>query len=42
MKEIILCEENKKHVDEIEPEYIKGIGFYYVEDIKDVIKIALG
>jgi ATP-dependent Lon protease len=41
MKEIILCEENKKHVEEIEREYLNGIGFYYVQEIKDVLKIAL-
>jgi ATP-dependent Lon protease len=42
MKEIILCQENKKHVEEIEKEYIKGIVFHYVRDIHDVLKIALG
>ncbi len=41
LKEIILCKENKKHVDEIEPLYIKGLEFHYVESMEDVLKIAL-
>lgn len=39
--EIILCEENQKHVEEINSLYTKGLTFHYVSDIKDVIKIAL-
>lgn len=41
IKEIILCEENKKHVDEIKDLYLKGLNFVYVQDIKDVIRQAL-
>ena len=41
IKEIILCEENKKHVDDINEAYLKGLHFTYVEDVKDVIKHAL-
>lgn len=39
--EIILCEDNKKDIDEINQDYIKGLVFHYVKDIKDVIQIAL-
>ena len=42
MKEIILCTENEKHVQEIEPEYIKGMQFHYVSDMKEVLRLALG
>ncbi len=41
MKEIILCEENKKHVEEINPDYIKGLEFHYVADMHQVLEIAL-
>lgn len=41
IKEVILCQENKKDIDEIKKEYIKGIKFHYVETIREVLKIAL-
>ena len=41
IKEIILCKENKKDIDEIKPEYLKGLSFHYVEDIQEVIEWAL-
>lgn len=41
IKEIILCKENKKNIDEIKPLYIKGLTFHYVDDIKEVLDIAL-
>ncbi len=41
IKEIILCEDNRKDIDEIKPEYIEGLTFHYVKDISDVLEIAL-
>ncbi|WP_106830511.1 endopeptidase La [Parabacteroides pacaensis] len=41
IKELVLCKENKKHVDEINPVYLKGLSFHYVEDISEVVEIAL-
>lgn len=41
IKEIILSAENKKNIDEIEAMYLKGLHFYYVNDIKEVFAIAL-
>ena len=41
IKEIILCEDNKKDVQEIKERYLKGLSFYYVTDMKQVIDIAL-
>ena len=41
LKEIMLCAENQKHIDEIEPEYIKGLKFIYVETMKQVLDYAL-
>ena len=42
MKEIILCDVNKKNVDEINPEFIKGLKFHYVDRMEDVLEIVLG
>mgnify|MGYP001264844197 FL=1 len=39
--EIILCKENQKDILEIKPEYVTGLTFHYVEDIKEVLDIAL-
>jgi ATP-dependent Lon protease len=41
MKEIILCQENEKHVQEIEPDYIKGVQFHYVKNMNEVLDLAL-
>lgn len=41
INEIILCKENQKDIDEIKPEYLKGLTFHYVTDIQEVIKLAL-
>jgi ATP-dependent Lon protease len=42
LKEIVLCADNKKHVEDIEPEYIKGLRFHYVKKMKEVIDLAIG
>src|SRR5690554_4653406 len=41
IQEIILCKENKKNVDEIKEEYVKGLTFHYVEDVREVLELAL-
>lgn len=41
IKEVILCEDNRKDVAEIKPEYLKGLTFHYVRDMKEVIDIAI-
>ena len=41
IKEIILCRENKKDIDEIKKEYVKGIKFHFVDHIREVLDIAL-
>lgn len=41
LKEIILCWQNEKDVQEINPEYIKGVRFQYVKTMKEVIDLAL-
>ncbi len=42
MKQIILCEENEKHVKQIQPDYVKDVEFIYVSEMKDVLTHALG
>ncbi len=41
IKEILLSEDNRKDIEEIKPEYLKGLKFHYVKDMNDVIRIAL-
>ena len=41
MREIILCRENKKHVEEINKEYIEGLEFHYVRTMQEVLSLAL-
>ncbi len=41
IKEIILSKENKKNLEEIKEEYLKGISFHFVDTIMDVIHISL-
>ncbi|MBL7473190.1 endopeptidase La [Robertkochia sediminum] len=41
IKEIILCEENRRDVEEIKEEYLKGLKFHYVKEMKEVIDIAI-
>jgi ATP-dependent Lon protease len=41
IKEIILSYKNKRDIDEIEPHYIKGLVFHYVDVVDDVLKVAL-
>lgn len=41
IKEILLSAKNKRDIDEIEPHYVKGVMFHYVETVEQVLKIAL-
>ncbi len=41
IKEIILCSENRKDIEDIKPKYLKGLTFHYVDEMKEVIDIAL-
>ncbi len=41
IKELILCRENQKDIDEIKPEYLRGLTFHYVDDIQQVVDLAL-
>jgi ATP-dependent Lon protease len=41
IKDIILCRENKKDIDEIKAVYLDGLTFHYVSDVKEVLALAL-
>ena len=41
IKEIILCHENKKDIEEINAKYLKGLKFHYVTEMHEVISIAI-
>ncbi len=41
LKDIILCWQNEKDIEEINPDYIKGLRFHYVKMMKEVLEIAL-
>jgi ATP-dependent Lon protease len=41
IKDIILCNENKKDIEEIPTEYLKGLTFHYAADIQEVLDFAL-
>ncbi len=41
MKEIILCKTNKKDVDEINADFLKGLSFRYVDRMHEVLDLAL-
>ena len=41
IKEILLCEENRRDIEEIKQDYLKGLTFHYVSEMKDVIDIAI-
>ena len=41
IKEIILCEENRKDIEEINERYVKGLTFHYVNEMHEVLDKAL-
>jgi len=41
IKEIILCKDNEKDIREIKDLYLKGLKFYFVNEISEVLDIAL-
>ena len=39
--QIIMCQENKKDVEEIKKEYISNVNFYYIENVTEISNLAL-
>lgn len=41
IKEIILCRKNQKDIEAIEPRYLRGLTFHYVDSMQEVIALAI-
>jgi len=41
IKDVILCEDNRKDVEEINPKFIRGLNIHYVKTMDEVIALAL-
>ncbi|MFZ9301136.1 MAG: S16 family serine protease, partial [Chitinophagaceae bacterium] len=41
LKELILCSQNEKDVQEINSDFIKGLKFHYVKNMQQVLDLAL-
>jgi ATP-dependent Lon protease len=41
IKEIVLCKENEKDVEEVPADFIKGLKFFYVENMDEVLEHVL-
>ena len=41
IKEIILCEKNRKDIEDIKKDYLKGLTFHYVTKMEEVLGLAL-
>ncbi|MBQ1973492.1 MAG: endopeptidase La, partial [Paraprevotella sp.] len=41
IKDIILCKDNEKDIREISEKYVNGVNFHYVDNVIDVLSIAL-
>lgn len=41
IKTVMLCEKNRKDIEEIKPEYIEGLDFHFVESVAEALEFAL-
>lgn len=41
IKTIILCEENRRDIEEIEAHYLSGLNFHYVSTMQEVLSLAI-
>lgn len=41
IKEVVLCWQNEKDINDINPDYIKGLKFHYVREMNQVLETAL-
>ena len=42
LKDIMLCSANRRHIIEIEPDYLTGLTFTYVDTMSEALNFALG
>ena len=38
--DLILCEDNRRDIEDIPSEYLKGLTFHYIKEMKDALPIA--
>jgi ATP-dependent Lon protease len=41
LTDIVLSKENQKDIEEIKPSYIQGLQFHYIDEMKEIIDLAL-
>jgi ATP-dependent Lon protease len=41
IKELVLCEDNRRDIEEINEKYLKGLTFHYVKQMEEVLEHAL-
>jgi ATP-dependent Lon protease len=41
MKEVVMCWQNQKDVEEINPKFIAGMQFHYVKNMQQVLDVAI-
>ncbi len=39
--DIVLCEDNRRDVEEITPEYLKGLTFHYITEMSEILPLVL-
>ena len=39
--DLLLCSENRRDVEDIDPEYLSGLQFHYIEEISEALPVAL-
>ena len=42
ISDIILCEDNRRDIEEIPADYLKGLTFHYITDMEEALPIAFG
>ncbi len=40
IRQIILCKDNKKDIDEIKPHYVEDLQFHFVEEMEEVLRLT--
>jgi len=41
IQNIVLCKDNKRHVEEIEKDYLKNLNFHYIDKMSEVLNLVL-
>ena len=41
IRDIILSKENRRDIEDIKADYIEGLNFHYIEEMNEIIEVAL-